>query len=119
MSKNSLFNFYYNWWKNIDKLILLLILFLFFLGLFFSLVSTSIIASDKLNTNSYYFFLKHTVFILLSFAVIIFFSFLNKSSLINISIILFLISLFFLFLVPFIGTEIKGSKRWIDLFFFL
>ena len=44
--------FYYNWWKNLDKVILLLILFLFTLGLFFSLVSTSFIASDKLNTNS-------------------------------------------------------------------
>ncbi len=118
MSKNILFNFYYNWWKNIDKLIFILVLFLFLLGLFFSLVSTSIIASDKLNTNSYYFFLKHMVFVFLSFGIIIFFSFLNKNSLINISITLFLIFLFFLFLVPFMGTEIKGSKRWIDFFFF-
>ena len=50
------FKFYYNWWKNIDKIVLLLIIILFGLGLFFSLVSTSLIASDKLNTNSYYFF---------------------------------------------------------------
>ena len=30
---------------------------------------------------------------------------------------LFFISLFFLFLVPIFGTEVKGSKRWLDLFF--
>ena len=48
--------FYYSWWKNLDKSIFSLIVLLFFLGLFFSLVSTSLIASDKLNTNSYYFF---------------------------------------------------------------
>ena len=48
---------YYEWWKNIDKSIFFLIIILFSLGLFFSLVSTSLIASDKLNTNSYYFFL--------------------------------------------------------------
>ena len=53
----------YDWWKNIDKYILILILGMFFLGLFFSLVSTSLIASDKLNTNSYYFFIKHLIFI--------------------------------------------------------
>ena len=49
---------FYDWWKNIDKFILLLILTLFLLGLFFSLASTSLIASDKLNTKSYYFFFK-------------------------------------------------------------
>ena len=52
------FDNFYDWRKNIDKYILVLILGLFFLGLFFSLVSTSLIASDKLNTNSYYFFIK-------------------------------------------------------------
>ena len=63
LNLNKIFNFYYGWWKNIDKFILFLILFLFLLGLFFSLVSTSIIASDKLNTNTYYFFIKHLFFI--------------------------------------------------------
>ena len=64
-NKFFLFKLYYEWWKNIDKFIFLLILSLFFLGLFFSLVSTSLIASDKLDTNSYYFFIKHSVFVLL------------------------------------------------------
>ena len=59
----------YDWWKNIDKYILILILGLFFLGLFFSLVSTSLIASDKLNTNSYYFFIKHLILISLGIIV--------------------------------------------------
>ena len=51
-----LYKFYYQWWKNIDKSIFLLISILFIIGLFFSLVSTSLIASDKLDTNSYFFF---------------------------------------------------------------
>ena len=51
---SSLNSIYYNWWKNIDKTIFLLIIFLFSLGLFFSLVSTSLIASDRLDTNNYY-----------------------------------------------------------------
>ena len=55
---NSIYKFYYEWWKNINKTILFSIITLFGLGLFFSLVSTSLIASDKLNTNSYYFFFK-------------------------------------------------------------
>ena len=114
---NKLFNEYYNWWKNIDKLILVLIFTLFFLGLFFSFVSTSIIASDKLNTNSYYFFVKHFLFIILGFGILITLSIINQKKLINFSIFFFIISLIFLFLVPIFGVEVKGSKRWIDFAF--
>ena len=114
--KNNFDNLY-NWWKNIDKYIFSLILILFFLGLFFSLVSTSLIASDKLDTNSYYFFIKHFSFIILGITILIIFSFLKDEILFKVSIILFCISLITLFLVPFIGIEVKGSKRWLDLGF--
>ena len=115
--KKTVFNFYYQWWKNIDKFIFLLIVLLFFTGLFFSLVSTSLVASDKLNTNDYSFFLKHFIFILLGVFIIFFLSSIDKETLLKFSVIFFLISLIFLILVPFIGVEVKGSKRWIDLNF--
>ena len=114
---NSIYKFYYEWWKNIDKILFLLIMFLFSLGLFFSLVSTSLIASDKLDTNNYFFFFKHLVFILIGIMILIFFSSLSKENLFKVSFYLFFLSLFFLFLVPILGTEIKGSKRWLNLFF--
>ena len=59
ISKINIYENYYSWWKNIDKTILFLIISFFVAGLFFSLVSTSLIASDMLDTNSYYFFIKH------------------------------------------------------------
>ena len=117
LSDNVIYNFYYAWWKKIDKTIFLLIIFLFGLGLFFSLVSTSLIASDKLNTNNYFFFFKHLIYICLGILILIFFSSMNKKPLFTLSILLFFISLFFLFLVPIIGTEVNGSRRWLDLFF--
>ena len=107
-------NIYFGWWKNIDKIILFLFILLLALGLFFSLVSTSIIASDKLDTNSYYFFLKHLVFVIIGSFIILFFSFIEKNNLFKISIFFFIVLLIILLLVPFIGVEIKGSKRWID-----
>ena len=106
---------FYDWWKNIDKLILIIIFTLFSLGLFFSLVSTSLIASDKLNTNSYFFFIKHFILILLGILVLFFFSILKEDLLIKMSLVFFFITLISLVLVPFIGTEVKGSKRWLDL----
>jgi len=117
LSNNLIYRFYYGWWKNIDKVIFLLIIILFSLGLFFSLASTSLIASDQLETNSYFFFFKHLAYVLLGIIILIFFSSLNEKNLFRLSICLFFISLFCLFLVPIIGTEVKGAKRWLDLIF--
>ena len=112
-----LYKFYYQWWKNIDKSIFLLISLLFVIGLFFSLVSTSLIASDKLDTNSYFFFFKHLIYIFIGIFIIFIFSSLKTNQLFYYSYFLFFITLVTLFLVPIIGVEVKGSKRWIDLFF--
>jgi len=114
---NTMYRFYYGWWKNIDKVLFGLIIFLFGLGLFFSLVSTSLIVSDKLDTNNYFFFFKHFAYILIGMIFLIFFSSISDKNLFKISFYLFFISLFFLFLVPILGTEVKGSKRWLKLFF--
>ena len=114
--KNFLYNFYYEWWKNIDKFIFSLIILLFITGLFFSLVSTSLIVSDKLDTNDYLFFFKHLIFIILGIIIIFFLSSLNQEKLFKLSYAIFLLSIVFLILVPIIGVEVKGSKRWIDLY---
>ncbi len=116
-SDSFLYKFYYQWWKNIDKSIFSIIILFFTIGLFLSLVSTSLIASDKLDTNSYSFFFKHLIYIFIGIFIIFIFSSINTDQLFRFSIILFFISLVSLFLVPIIGIEVKGSKRWIDLFF--
>ena len=116
---SNIFNYfsYYQWWKSLDKFILSLIAMLFFFGLFFSLVSTSLIASDKLDTNSYFFFFKHLGFLSIGFVLIFIFSYMDKRTLYKLSIYIFFLSFLLLFLVPIIGIEVKGSKRWLDLIF--
>ena len=115
----KMFNYlsYYQWWKNLDKFILSLIITLFLTGLFFSLVSTSLIASDKLETNSYFFFFKHLFFVFMGLFIIFIFSYMDQKTLYKISIYFFLVSFILLLLVPIIGVEVKGSTRWLDLFF--
>ncbi len=115
--KRLIYNSYYEWWKNIDKFIFFLIIILFVIGLFFSLVSTSLIASDKLDTNDYSFFFKHLIFFALGMIVIFILSSIEQEKLLKISYLIFFLSLFFLILVPIIGIEVKGSQRWIDLYF--
>ncbi len=108
---------YFHWWRNLDKTLFFLIIFLYLLGLFFSLVSTSLVASDRLNTNSYQFFFKHFIYILMGITVVFVLSYLNLKNLFRLSNFLFVICFVALLLVPFIGVEVKGSKRWIDLLF--
>ncbi len=117
MIRESLFQkFYFNWWRNIDKTLLFIVLLLFFLGLFFSLVSTSLVASDRLNTNNYLFFFKHLIFISLGIFTVFFLSCLKLEQLYLLSKVLFVLCFISLVLVPIIGIEVKGSKRWLDFY---
>ena len=115
--KRSIYSFYYEWWKNIDKFIFFTIILLFITGLFFSLVSTSLIVSDKLETNDYTFFFKHLLFVFLGIIIIFLLSSIKETKLLKFSPIIFIISLISLLLVPIIGVEVNSARRWIDLYF--
>ena len=107
-----------NYWRNIDKKIFFCFLILFLLGLFFSFSSTSSLAGERLNKDYYFFFTKHLVFTFLALIIMICISSVNTSFLKKIIVPIFLFSFIFLALVPFFGVEVKGAKRWLDLYFF-
>tara|TARA_B100000941_G_scaffold276817_1_gene239797 strand:- start:307 stop:1431 length:1125 start_codon:yes stop_codon:yes gene_type:complete len=107
-----------NYWRNIDKKIFFCFLILFLLGLFFSFSSTSSLAGERLNKDYYFFFSKHLIFTFLALIIMIFLSIIETSLLKKFVIPLFIISFIFLALVPIIGVEVKGAKRWLDLYFF-
>ena len=106
------------WWRNIDKQILFLFVFLFFLGLFFSFSSTSSVVAEKMNKETYFFFIKHLIFVSISLFFIVFISIQDKNKLLKLLPLLFFISLLLLALTTIYGVEIKGSKRWIDFPYF-
>tara|TARA_Y100001970_G_scaffold143786_1_gene176684 strand:+ start:1014 stop:2138 length:1125 start_codon:yes stop_codon:yes gene_type:complete len=107
-----------NYWRNIDKPILFSFVLLFTLGIFFSFSSTSFLADERLNKGYYFFFQKHLLYALTSFSIMIFISMIN-TDLINKSLIpLFVFFLFLLILVPLFGIEVKGAKRWLNLYIF-
>ena len=107
-----------NYWRNIDKKILLSFLLLFFIGLFFSFSSTSSLAGERLNKDYYYFFSKHLSFTILALLIMASISAIDTLLLKKLVIPLFILSFIFLALVPIIGVEVKGAKRWLDLYFF-
>ena len=102
------------WWRNVDKQILFLFVFLLLLGLFFSFSSTTSVMSEKMNKETYFFFIKHLFFVSISLLLILLISIPEKKKLIKFLLFLFFISILILALVPIFGVEIKGSKRWMD-----
>jgi len=118
MRENS-FKFLFSiYWRSIDKKILFCFFSLFFLGLFFSFSSTSSLAGERLDKDYYFFFTKHLIFTILALTIMILISLIKTEILIKLVIPLFVITFIFLALVPIIGVEVKGAKRWIDLYFF-
>ena len=107
-----------NYWRNIDKKIFVSFIILFFLGLFFSFSSTSSLAGERLNKDYYFFFSKHLIFTFIALVIMILISFISTHALKKMIIPLFTLSFIFLVLVPFIGVEVKGAKRWLDFYFF-
>ncbi|MDA9091825.1 FtsW/RodA/SpoVE family cell cycle protein [Pelagibacteraceae bacterium] len=107
-----------SYWKDIDKTIFLSFFSLFVLGIFFSFASTSSLAGERLNKDYYFFFSKHLIFSICSILMMIIISWLKINFLKRILFPIFLVLLIILCLVLFFGVEVKGSKRWLDLFFF-
>ena len=118
MLENSFKFFFVNYWRSIDKKILLCFFLLFFLGLFFSFSSTSSLAGERLNKDYYFFFTKHLIYTFLAITIMITMSVIKTEILIKLVLPLFIISFIFLALVPIIGVEVKGAKRWLDFYFF-
>ena len=107
-----------NYFRNLDKQILTSFILLLLLGIFFSFSSTSFIADERLNKEYYFFFQKHLLYASVSFTIMIFLSLLDTSFLNKILMPIFLIFFFTMILVPIIGIEVKGAKRWLNFYIF-
>ena len=120
ISKKSKFIFFKtkNYWRNLDKQILVSFVFLFILGLFFSFSSTSFIADERLNKDYYFFFQKHLLYTFVSFSLMMVLSLSDTSLLNKILLPIFLVFFITMVLVPFLGIEIKGAKRWLNFYIF-
>ncbi len=118
MQKNFFKNNVRNYWRNIDKTIFVSFLLLFILGVFFSFASTSTLAGERLNKDYYFFFSKHLIFALSAIFLMILISSIQLVFFKKILVPIFIVALISLVLVLFFGIEVKGSKRWLNLFFF-
>ena len=106
------------WWREIDKLLLLLIGLLMAVG-FVAVAAASPASAVRLSTGAVrldelMFFKRHLVFQTIGLALMIGLSFLNRDQARRLGILVGAVMLALLFVVPFIGEEKNGARRWIN-----
>ena len=105
------------WWREIDKIILVIGISLILSGNIFNFLSTSNIPSEKLYDSKYFLFYKHFTFSVFGILVFLLFSFISNEKIKVYTLLGFMFFLFLLILVYFVGIDVKGSRRWLNIFF--
>ncbi|TAD77509.1 MAG: cell division protein FtsW [Sphingomonadales bacterium] len=106
------------WWREIDKLLLLLILLLMAVGIV-AVAAASPASADQLSTAKervpdFMFFQRHIVFQMMGLTLMIGLSFLDRDQARRLGILAGAVMLALLFVVPIIGEEKNGARRWIN-----
>ncbi|WP_370298000.1 FtsW/RodA/SpoVE family cell cycle protein [Qipengyuania mesophila] len=107
------------WWREIDRVLLLLVLLLMGLGTI-AVAAASPASADRLSTSSetldpFYFFYRHLAWQVLAIATMLGISMLGRKNARRFGLLLAAGMTGLLFLVPVIGAEINGARRWINL----
>ena len=99
--------YFLNWWITIDRINFILILSLGFTGL---ILSFSIDENFSLN--------RHTIFFVVSIILLVILADLNNKNIRRISLFSFVFFLSLMVLIFFLDYEIKGAKRWLQIYNF-
>ena len=102
------------WWWSVDRPLLVCFLVLMFFGVMLTMAGSPPVA-ERLGLESFHFVKRHVVMLVPTCALMIFFSFLNLKNMRLISLITFFCVVLLLLLTPFLGTEIKGARRWLNI----
>lgn len=101
------------WWREIDKWLLGLVLLLMVLGTV-AVAAASPAGGKQYGVAEFAFFQRHLVFQLLGIGIMIGVSFASRENARRIGILLAAVMLLLLLLVPMIGVEKNGARRWLD-----
>jgi cell division protein FtsW len=106
------------WWREVDRVLLGLILALMAFGAV-AVAAASPATADRLSTTAttldpLYFFYRHLIWQMVALAVLLLVSMLDRSNARRFGLVLAALMLGALFLVPVIGSEVNGATRWLE-----
>lgn len=101
------------WWWTVDRINFFILLLLICLGAVL-VTSGSPPVARRIDLDPFYFVARQEIFLLLSIPVMVIVSMLPVQHIRRIAVLGFLLMLALLVLLPFVGAEVKGSKRWLS-----
>lgn len=102
------------WWWTVDKALLASLLVLMVIGVAL-VTSASPSVASRIGAAHTHFITRHIIFVLPSLAIMLGVSVLDHLSIRRLGSLVFAGMVFLMMLVPFIGPDIKGAQRWINL----
>lgn len=103
-----------SWWFTVDWLLLTAVLLLMAAGVIFSLAASPPVAA-RIGLDNFHFFIRQLVFAFPAVLVMLVTSFLTPTTARRISFGVLIAGMCLMVLALFVGPEIKGAHRWIDL----
>ncbi|MEM6711062.1 MAG: putative lipid II flippase FtsW [Pseudomonadota bacterium] len=107
-----------DWWWTLDKVSLFTVLVLLLLGVVMSFAASPPIARDLGIANEFHFVERHIFFIGPALGLMVGMSMLTPRMLVRAALLMLAGSIVAMVLVLFVGFEVKGARRWLDLGFF-
>jgi cell division protein FtsW len=102
------------WWWSVDRPLLVCFIALMFFGVMLTMAGSPPVA-ERLGLDSFYFVKRHMIMLIPTVVLMVFFSFLEAKNVRLLSLLLFVGVLGLLIVTPFVGTEIKGARRWLNI----
>jgi cell division protein FtsW len=102
------------WWWSVDRWLLAGVFMLILCGTVLIAAASPAIA-ERLHLPWFYFILRHLFYLVPTLAIMLGLSLMSPKMLRRTASIIFLGTLLLLFLVPIMGSELNGARRWISL----
>lgn len=102
------------WWESVDNLGIALILSIMIVGAILITTASPAVA-ERLKISSFYFVYRQLAYLIVGLFLIFSISFLEMKVLKRVILLSFIVFLAMLIMVLFVGEEVKGSKRWLNL----
>ena len=102
------------WWWEVDTILLLMIFAVMSIGVLLITTASPSVA-ERIGLPSFYFFHRHVIFLMLAALNIFIFSYLPERQVRKACLLGFLITILMMIILPLIGDEVKGAKRWISM----
>jgi len=103
------------WWWTVDRPLLFSFVLMLVVGVVLAMAATPMVAT-RIGIDKFHFLKRHLLFIVPTLILIFTISNMSYTNIRKFSLLLFFIALFLTLLTLFLGTEIKGARRWISLF---